>query len=200
MRRDEIVDIRASIVGDGAGGDYHDREKGHWLIDSPIANPMSGYADYKASRTSWGIAVLGSLVVEIETKAPFPILPDVISLLYIMSKKWSEDNQATRPVDRRKHRAGVRLIVDREREIEAFVPKEYWSIEAELRKTQPNGHAPPRPLSGGKAALGAGRPLWQAEIDLFRDPQRSDCRCPRLPPTRRRRPIRIGCRRWRWRR
>ena len=28
----------------------------------------------------------------------------------------------------------VRLIVDREREIEAFVPKEYWSIEAELTK------------------------------------------------------------------
>ena len=26
----------------------------------------------------------------------------------------------------------VRLIVDREREILAFVPKEYWSIEAEL--------------------------------------------------------------------
>jgi peptide/nickel transport system substrate-binding protein len=40
--------------------------------------------------------------VEIETKAPFPILPDVISLVYIMSKKWSEANQATRPVDRRK--------------------------------------------------------------------------------------------------
>ncbi len=40
--------------------------------------------------------------VEIETKAPFPILPDVISLVYIMSKKWAEDNQATRPVDRRK--------------------------------------------------------------------------------------------------
>lgn len=29
----------------------------------------------------------------------------------------------------------VRLIVDREREIEAFVAQEYWSIEAELRKT-----------------------------------------------------------------
>lgn len=41
-------------------------------------------------------------VVEIETKAPFPILPDVISLVYIMSKKWAETNQAQRPVDRRK--------------------------------------------------------------------------------------------------
>ncbi len=41
-------------------------------------------------------------VVEIETKAPFPILPDVISLVYVMSKKWCETNQATKPVDRRK--------------------------------------------------------------------------------------------------
>ena len=40
--------------------------------------------------------------VEIETKAPFPILPDVISNVFIMSKKWAETNQATRPVDRRK--------------------------------------------------------------------------------------------------
>ncbi len=40
--------------------------------------------------------------VEFITKAPFPILPEVISLVYIMSKKWSEDNQATKPVDRRK--------------------------------------------------------------------------------------------------
>jgi peptide/nickel transport system substrate-binding protein len=40
--------------------------------------------------------------VEIETTAPFPILPDVISLVYIMSKKWCEENKAERPVDRRK--------------------------------------------------------------------------------------------------
>jgi peptide/nickel transport system substrate-binding protein len=40
--------------------------------------------------------------VEFITKAPFPILPEVISLVYVMSKKWSEDNQATKPVDRRK--------------------------------------------------------------------------------------------------
>lgn len=45
---------------------------------------------------------IGDHVVEIETLAPFPILPDVLSLFYIMSKKWCETNQATRPVDRRK--------------------------------------------------------------------------------------------------
>jgi peptide/nickel transport system substrate-binding protein len=41
-------------------------------------------------------------VVEIETKTPFPILPDQLSTTYMMSKKWCETNQATRPVDRRK--------------------------------------------------------------------------------------------------
>src|SRR5450631_2565931 len=40
--------------------------------------------------------------VEIETNAPYPILPDVISNVYIMSKKWCEDNKAEVPVDRRK--------------------------------------------------------------------------------------------------
>jgi peptide/nickel transport system substrate-binding protein len=45
---------------------------------------------------------LGDHIVEIVTKTPFPILPDVISQIYMMSKKWCESNQATRPVDRRK--------------------------------------------------------------------------------------------------
>lgn len=45
---------------------------------------------------------IDSHTVEIETKTPFPILPDVLSLVYIMSKKWCETNQATVPVNRRK--------------------------------------------------------------------------------------------------
>jgi len=40
--------------------------------------------------------------VEIVTKSPFPILPDVISLVYIMSKKWCQENRAEKPVDKRK--------------------------------------------------------------------------------------------------
>jgi DNA topoisomerase-1 len=36
----------------------------------------------------------------------------------------------------------VRLIVDREREIQAFVPREYWSITARLAKLQTNGTVP----------------------------------------------------------
>ena len=45
---------------------------------------------------------VGSHTVEIETKSPFPILPNVLSTVYILSKKWCEENQATTPVDRRK--------------------------------------------------------------------------------------------------
>jgi peptide/nickel transport system substrate-binding protein len=45
---------------------------------------------------------VSDFVVDIETKAPFPILPDVITLPAIMSKKWCEENQALKPVDRRK--------------------------------------------------------------------------------------------------
>jgi peptide/nickel transport system substrate-binding protein len=40
--------------------------------------------------------------IDIETKAPFPILPNQLTTSYILSKKWCETNQATRPVDRRK--------------------------------------------------------------------------------------------------
>ena len=40
--------------------------------------------------------------VEIETFSPQPILPDVITTSYMMSKKWSEENKAVTPVDRRK--------------------------------------------------------------------------------------------------
>jgi len=45
---------------------------------------------------------INDFLVEIETRTPFPILPDVISQVAIMSKKWCETNQALTPVDRRK--------------------------------------------------------------------------------------------------
>ena len=45
---------------------------------------------------------VGPLAVEIETTAPYPILPDVITLVYILSEKWCTENKALTPVDRRK--------------------------------------------------------------------------------------------------
>ncbi|KAI5295206.1 hypothetical protein KEM52_002041 [Ascosphaera acerosa] len=55
------------ISGVGSGGDYHNVKGGHWLIDSKIATPMSRWEKYRRSRTSFGINVLGSFCVEIET-------------------------------------------------------------------------------------------------------------------------------------
>ncbi len=49
----------------GGGGDYHDQGSGHW-IDDHIATPMAKYPQFRASRQSFGLNVLGSLVVEIE--------------------------------------------------------------------------------------------------------------------------------------
>ena len=45
---------------------------------------------------------VGPLTIEIETTAPYPILPDTLTVLGMMSKKWCEENKAERPVDRRK--------------------------------------------------------------------------------------------------
>ncbi|WP_298932911.1 ABC transporter substrate-binding protein [uncultured Ramlibacter sp.] len=40
--------------------------------------------------------------IDIVTTSPFPILPELFTHFNIMSKKWCETNQATKPVDRRK--------------------------------------------------------------------------------------------------
>ena len=59
-----IKQVRALVVR-GGGGDYHDQGSGHW-IDDHIASPMSRYPEYRQSRQSFGINVLGTLVVEVE--------------------------------------------------------------------------------------------------------------------------------------
>jgi len=61
-----IKQVRASVVR-GGGADYHDQSDGHW-IDDHIATPMARYPKYRASRRSFGINVLGTLVVEIEAE------------------------------------------------------------------------------------------------------------------------------------
>ena len=67
MKNVTITDVRAFVLDQqGSGGDYHDREQGHWLVDTLIATPMSAYPEYKQSRTSFGINVMKSIVVEIE--------------------------------------------------------------------------------------------------------------------------------------
>ena len=59
-----IREVRAYTVR-GGGADYHDQVGPHW-IDDHIASPMAKYPEYRASRQSFGLNVLGTLVVEVE--------------------------------------------------------------------------------------------------------------------------------------
>ncbi|GEK79239.1 L-rhamnonate dehydratase [Agrococcus baldri] len=64
MTQRTIKEVRATTVR-GKGADYHDQDGYHW-IDDHIATPMSAYPEFRQSRQSFGINVLGTLVVEIE--------------------------------------------------------------------------------------------------------------------------------------
>ncbi|THH09747.1 hypothetical protein EW146_g8600 [Bondarzewia mesenterica] len=42
-----ITEIKTCLVGgEGNGADYHSQARGHWIIDSPISNPMSHYSKF----------------------------------------------------------------------------------------------------------------------------------------------------------
>ena len=63
---DRIAEIRCSIPAETVSG-YFEKTPGHWIIDSVIANPMSGYPEYHARRSSWGSKANGTVVVELVT-------------------------------------------------------------------------------------------------------------------------------------
>ena len=57
-----IKDVRVFTLAPAAGaGTYFKPGENaeHWLVDSLIANPMSGYAKYREKRSSWGISTIG---------------------------------------------------------------------------------------------------------------------------------------------
>jgi len=66
VSRQEIVAVRTYTVRTG-GGDYHAQKDDHWIVQE-IATPMSIYPPYRATRSSWGLNVLGTVVVELETR------------------------------------------------------------------------------------------------------------------------------------
>lgn len=67
MKTTTITDVRVfTVEGRGTGGDYHRQKDDHWIVGDTIANPMSVYPHYRASRLSWGMDALGSIVVEVE--------------------------------------------------------------------------------------------------------------------------------------
>ena len=62
----KIREVRAFVLR-GGGADYHDQEGGHW-IDDHVASPMARYPEYRNSRRSFGLNVLGTLLVELEAE------------------------------------------------------------------------------------------------------------------------------------
>ena len=68
-----IKEIRAYVTDSvrlatqDQGADCHDVEDEHWIngYPTPVANPMSVHPMYAATRKSWGINALGTMVVEV---------------------------------------------------------------------------------------------------------------------------------------
>jgi L-rhamnonate dehydratase len=60
----QISDIRAYVLPPGRTG-ATERSPGHWLYGR-IAHPLSRFEEYRGSRSSFGLDVLGTVVVEIE--------------------------------------------------------------------------------------------------------------------------------------
>ena len=61
----------------------------------------------------------------------------------------------------------VRLIVDREREIEAFVPQEYWTLDARLAKQRRNGKADSNPFIARLMKIGDKDVDFKSEADVL---------------------------------
>ena len=55
MKQAKIREVRAYVIAPNEmGADYHNQNGSHWIIDLPIANPMSVYEEYKAEADQLG--------------------------------------------------------------------------------------------------------------------------------------------------
>src|SRR6201991_1912976 len=96
----KIKQVRAFVVR-GGGADYHDQGEGHW-IDDHIATPMARYPEYRQSRQSFGINVLGTLVVEIEAEdgtVGFAVTTGGEPACYIVEKHLARFLEGRDPAD-----------------------------------------------------------------------------------------------------
>ena len=100
MALPKIRQVRA-YTARGAGADYHDQAEGHW-IDDHIATPMSRYPEYRQSRQSFGINVLGTLVVEIEAEdgtTGFAVTTGGAPACYIVEKHLARFLEGANPTE-----------------------------------------------------------------------------------------------------
>lgn len=61
-----VVDGKGNEEEAGGAGDCHSQANEHWIVNTPIANPMSYYAEHKTNRKNWGIDVLGTVICIVE--------------------------------------------------------------------------------------------------------------------------------------
>ncbi|RZL88269.1 MAG: ABC transporter substrate-binding protein [Variovorax sp.] len=75
-----------------------------FTADDVVFSLERANARESALRSEWikEVHKVDDATVDIETRAPFPILPDTISIIGMMSRKWCEENKAQRPSDLRK--------------------------------------------------------------------------------------------------
>jgi L-rhamnonate dehydratase len=101
MTLPKIIQVRAFVVR-GGGADYHDQGAGHW-IDDHIATPMSRWPEYRQSRQSFGINVLGTLVVEIEAEdgtIGFAVTTGGEPAAFLVEKHFARFLEGRSPADR----------------------------------------------------------------------------------------------------
>ncbi|MBI5666589.1 MAG: type I DNA topoisomerase [Chloroflexi bacterium] len=61
----------------------------------------------------------------------------------------------------------VRMVVDREREIEAFVPEEYWTLDARLQKHTSNGRQDNKPFVARLVKIGGRDVAFRQQADVL---------------------------------
>jgi peptide/nickel transport system substrate-binding protein len=98
--------------------------------------PTSDYKGYLASVKE--ILKLDDLTVQIKTNGPSPLIPDNLTSLFIMSRKWSEAHNATKPQDfknkeenfavRNANGTGPFVLVSREPDVKTVLKRNeaYW--------------------------------------------------------------------------
>lgn len=88
----KIKDVRAFILDtEDQGADYHARKGEHWINKTVIATPMSKYPEYQQTRTSFGIDVLGTLLVEVEAEdgtTGFSVTTGGLPAAYLVEKHF----------------------------------------------------------------------------------------------------------------
>ena len=89
---ERIKDLRAFVMADsGRGADYHAQDEDHWITGTVIATPMSIYPEYQASRLSFGIDVLGTVMVEVEAEdgtVGFSVTTGGVPAAYLIEKHF----------------------------------------------------------------------------------------------------------------